>query len=195
MSLFTTFELFLTIIDGPANYDVDLPFMYSVVYFAFAIIATLLMLNLLIAMMGDTHWRVAHERDELWRAQVVATTVMLERKLPRCLWPRSGICGREYGLGDRWYLRVEDRVDPNKHKMMRYTEAFKAQDRDSCDKSMEKVEINRNILYKNELSALSLSRSTSRTSSHRGWEILRRNTFHQLRGEVSHAMEEEVYDV
>ncbi|XP_035750475.1 transient receptor potential cation channel subfamily V member 6 isoform X2 [Egretta garzetta] len=195
MSLFTTFELFLTIIDGPANYDVDLPFMYSVVYFAFAIIATLLMLNLLIAMMGDTHWRVAHERDELWRAQVVATTVMLERKLPRCLWPRSGICGREYGLGDRWYLRVEDRVDPNKHKMMRYTEAFKAQDRDNCEKGLEKLEINRNTLYKKDLSALSLSRSTSRTSSHRGWEILRRNTFHQLCGEVGHAMEEEVYDV
>ncbi|XP_071670995.1 transient receptor potential cation channel subfamily V member 6-like isoform X3 [Patagioenas fasciata] len=195
MSLFTTFELFLTIIDGPANYDVDLPFMYSVVYFAFAIIATLLMLNLLIAMMGDTHWRVAHERDELWRAQVVATTVMLERKLPRCLWPRFGICGRDYGLGDRWYLRVEDRVDPNKHKMMWYTEAFKAQDRDNYDKGSEKLEINRNIMYKKELSALSLSRSTSRTSSHRGWEILRRNTFNHLNGEVSHAMEEEVYDV
>ncbi|XP_064500804.1 transient receptor potential cation channel subfamily V member 6-like isoform X2 [Pseudopipra pipra] len=195
MSLFTTFELFLTIIDGPANYDVDLPFMYSVVYFAFAIIAALLMLNLLIAMMGDTHWRVAHEQDELWRAQVVATTVMLERKLPRCLWPRSGICGREYGLGDRWYLRVEDRVDPNKHKMMRYTEAFKAQDRDNYDKGSEKLEINRDILYKKEFSALSLSRSTSRTSSHRGWEILRRNTFRQLCGEVGHATEEEVYDV
>ncbi|XP_057271911.1 transient receptor potential cation channel subfamily V member 6-like isoform X3 [Pezoporus wallicus] len=195
MSLFTTFELFLTIIDGPANYDVDLPFMYSVVYFAFAIIATLLMLNLLIAMMGDTHWRVAHERDELWRAQVVATTVMLERKLPRCLWPRSGICGREYGLGDRWYLRVEDRVDPIKHKMMRYTEAFKVQDKDNYDKGLEKLEINRDILYKKELPAPSLSRSTSKTSSHRGWEILRRNTFHQLHEEVGHAMEEEVYNV
>ncbi|XP_039911521.1 transient receptor potential cation channel subfamily V member 5-like isoform X2 [Hirundo rustica] len=193
MSLFTTFELFLTIIDGPANYDVDLPFMYSVVYFAFAIIATLLMLNLLIAMMGDTHWRVAHEQDELWRAQVVATTVMLERKLPRCLWPRSGICGREFGLGDRWYLRIEDRVDPNKHKMMRYTEAFKAQD--NYDKGSEKLETSGDSLCKKELSALSLSRNTSRTSSHRGWEILRRNTFRQLCGEIGPAVGEEVYDV
>ena len=42
MALFSTFELFLTIIDGPANYDVDLPFMYSITYAAFAIIAALL---------------------------------------------------------------------------------------------------------------------------------------------------------
>lgn len=79
MALFSTFELFLTIIDGPANYDVDLPFMFSIVYFAFAIIATLLMLNLLIAMMGDTHWRVAHEQDELWRAQVCPLMSVLRK--------------------------------------------------------------------------------------------------------------------
>uniref|UniRef100_K7FDT2 Transient receptor potential cation channel subfamily V member 6 n=1 Tax=Pelodiscus sinensis TaxID=13735 RepID=K7FDT2_PELSI len=196
MSLFTTFELFLTIIDGPANYSVDLPFMYSVVYFAFAVIATLLMLNLLIAMMGDTHWRVAHERDELWRAQVVATTVMLERKLPRCLWPRSGICGQEYGLGDRWYLRVEDRVDPNKHKMHRYTEAFKTQDKEDFDKCSEKLDEENPCKKDLAPVAPSVSRSISQSSSHRGWEILRRTTFRQLQGEVNYAMEEEeVYHV
>lgn len=80
MALFSTFEMFLTIIDGPANYDVDLPFMYHIAYAAFAIIATLLMLNLFIAMMGDTHWRVAQERDELWRAQVSFSSVFLTKE-------------------------------------------------------------------------------------------------------------------
>ncbi|XP_072508601.1 transient receptor potential cation channel subfamily V member 5 [Notamacropus eugenii] len=205
MSLFTTFELFLTIIDGPANYDVDLPFMYSVVYFAFAIIAVLLMLNLFIAMMGDTHWRVAHERDELWRAQVVATTVMLERKLPRCLWPRSGICGREFGLGDRWFLRVEDLQDHNPLRVLRYVEALKSSDQDESEQEhlSEKLQSKRKgkLLGKASLGAPtpSLSRTTSQSSSsHWGWEVLRRNTL----GYVNHGLdlrdgdeEEKVYHV
>lgn len=90
--------------------------------------------------------------------------------------------------------RIEDRIDPNKHKMMRFTEAFKGHDRDNCDKSLEKLDVDTNILYKKDMSIPSLSRGTSRTNSQSGWEILRRNTFHQLHGEINHAMEE-VYDV
>ncbi|XP_006861333.1 PREDICTED: transient receptor potential cation channel subfamily V member 5 [Chrysochloris asiatica] len=181
MALFSTFELFLTVIDGPANYDVNLPFMFSVVYCAFAIIATLLMLNLFIAMMGDTHWRVAHERDELWRAQVVATTVMLERKLPRCLWPHSGICGREYGLGDRWYLRVETHHDQNPLRMLRYVEAFKCPDKEDGQEQLSEelpsvVESGTLARASLALPTPSLSRTTSHSSSNRGWDILRRNT-------------------
>ncbi|XP_038308362.1 transient receptor potential cation channel subfamily V member 5 isoform X1 [Vulpes vulpes] len=183
MALFSTFELFLTVIDGPANYEVNLPFMFGIVYFAFTIIATLLMLNLFIAMMGDTHWRVAHERDELWRAQVVATTVMLERKLPRCLWPRSGICGCQYGLGDRWFLRVENHHDQNPLRVLRYVEAFKGSDKEDGQEQLSDKQPSVSVTESGTLARASLapptpslSRTTSHSSSHRGWEILRRNT-------------------
>ncbi|NIG58091.1 transient receptor potential cation channel subfamily V member [Pontoporia blainvillei] len=187
MALFSTFELFLTIIDGPANYTVDLPFMYSITYAAFAIIAALLMLNLLIAMMGDTHWRVAHERDELWRAQVVATTVMLEKKLPRCLWPRSGICGRKFGLGDRWFLRVEDRQDLNWQQRVRScAPAFR--DPGSED-DMEGRGLGGPFGPHLSLPAPSVSRSTSRSSMN--WERLREATQRRdQRGTVTRALED-----
>ncbi|XP_027626340.1 transient receptor potential cation channel subfamily V member 5 [Tupaia chinensis] len=186
MSLFSTFELFLTIIDGPANYNVNLPFMFCIVYFAFAIIATLLMLNLFIAMMGDTHWRVAQERDELWRAQVVATTLMLERKMPRFLWPRSGTCGCEYGLGDRWFLRVENHHDQNPLRVLRYVEAFKSSEKEDGPEHLSEKQhslTESGALTRGSLTVPSppLSRTTSRSSSsHRGWEILRRNTLGHL---------------
>ncbi|XP_064145689.1 transient receptor potential cation channel subfamily V member 6 isoform X2 [Loxodonta africana] len=189
MALFSTFELFLTVIDGPANYDVDLPFMFCITYAAFAIIATLLMLNLLIAMMGDTHWRVAHERDELWRAQVVDTTVMLERKLPRCLWPRSGICGREYGLGDHWYLRVEDRQDLNRQRVQRYAQAFQNLDNDNLDgNSVQKLRLGQTFGQHLPVPTPSVSRSTSRSSTN--WERLRQGALRrELRGVVNKGLE------
>ncbi|XP_048196340.1 transient receptor potential cation channel subfamily V member 5 isoform X2 [Perognathus longimembris pacificus] len=199
-ALFSTFELFLTIVDAPANYSVDLPFMYSIAYSAFAIIATLLMLNLFIAMMGDTHWRVAQERDELWRAQVVATTVMLERKMPRFLWPRSGICGCDYGLGDRWFLRVENHQDQNPFRVLRYVEAFKCSDKED---GQEQLSEKRPSIAESETLARSslifptpsLSRTTSQSSSHRGWEILRRNTLGHLNIglDLGEGGEEEIY--
>ncbi|KAM8924836.1 transient receptor potential cation channel subfamily V member 6-like [Pelodytes ibericus] len=205
MSLFSTFELFLTVVDGPANYTVDLPFMYSFMYSAFAIIAALLMLNLLIAMMGDTHWRVAHEQDELWRAQVVATTIMLERKMPQALWPRLGICGKEYGLGDRWFLRVEERKDLDKRLVKHYVNAFQAANEDNADKqSLKSESTDKNKSYhphsENPPSTITppLTRkvSSSRRSSS-GWNILRKASIDQLQGKINYALDldEDVYDV
>ncbi|XP_029437647.1 transient receptor potential cation channel subfamily V member 6-like [Rhinatrema bivittatum] len=199
MSLFSTLSSSSQSIDGPANYSVDLPFMYSVLYSAFAIIAALLMLNLLIAMMGDTHWRVAHERDELWRAQVVATTVMLERKLPRCLWPRLGICGKDYGLGDRWYLRVEDRKDHAKQKIQKYVDAFltpEFEEKTDCPCQLDSKDESEPIEILPPPLPL-LSRNTSLNRSSRGWKILRHTAINHLQGKVNYAMEgeEKIYQV
>ncbi|KAG2469902.1 TRPV6 protein, partial [Polypterus senegalus] len=106
-SFFVEFELSLGLLDIPLNYSVWTPNIVKVLHAALTIFAFLLIMNLLIAMLGDTQTRVAQERDEIWRAQVVATIIMLERRLPRWMWTRFGICGKQYGLENKWYLRVE----------------------------------------------------------------------------------------
>uniref|UniRef100_A0A8C3AS30 Transient receptor potential cation channel, subfamily V, member 6 n=1 Tax=Cyclopterus lumpus TaxID=8103 RepID=A0A8C3AS30_CYCLU len=104
VTLFSQFELSVGLIDLPVDHTIDTPPIVHVLHCTFSVVSYILLLNLLIAMMSDTHWRVAQERDELWTTQVVATTLMLERRLPRCLWPRLGVCGLNYGLRERWYL-------------------------------------------------------------------------------------------
>ncbi|XP_029437269.1 transient receptor potential cation channel subfamily V member 6-like [Rhinatrema bivittatum] len=191
MSLLSTFELFLLDINAPANYNVDLPYIYSVLYTVFAIIASLLMVNLLIAMMGNTYSRVANERDMLWRTQVVATTVMLEKKLPRCLWPRLGICGKDYGLGDRWYLRVEGHKDPAKQNIQKYVDAFLTPEfkeetkQEDCPCPLHHKE-------ESEILPPPLCRNSSsmRTCS-QDWQTLRLATINHPQGKVNHAMEDE----
>ncbi|XP_072250163.1 transient receptor potential cation channel subfamily V member 6 [Leuresthes tenuis] len=128
ITLFSQFELSVGLIDLPVEHTIRTPPIVHVLHVTFSVVSYILLLNLLIAMMSDTHWRVAQERDELWRTQVVATTLMLERRLPRCLWPRLGVCGLSYGLKERWYLRVEDRNDPMMQKMRRYVKVFSKED-------------------------------------------------------------------
>uniref|UniRef100_A0A8C9XUW7 Transient receptor potential cation channel, subfamily V, member 6 n=1 Tax=Sander lucioperca TaxID=283035 RepID=A0A8C9XUW7_SANLU len=96
--LWAEFEINLALINMPENPTYVTPLIVYVVQVAYTIFAFVLLVNLLIAMMCETQVRVAQERDELWRTQVVATTLMLERRLPRRLWPRLGMCGLSYGL-------------------------------------------------------------------------------------------------
>ncbi|XP_037129116.1 transient receptor potential cation channel subfamily V member 6 [Syngnathus acus] len=139
ITLFSQFELSVGLIDLPVDHTFITPPIVHVLHCAFSVVSYILLLNLLIAMMSDTHWRVAQERDELWRTQVVATTLMLERRLPRCLWPRLGVCGLSYGLTERWYLRVEDRNDPLMQKMRRYIKVFAREDEKEEQEGTEKA--------------------------------------------------------
>ncbi|KAK2855092.1 hypothetical protein Q7C36_006961 [Tachysurus vachellii] len=128
ITLFTMFELTVGLIDLPVDHTIHTHPIVHVVFCCFSVVSHLLLLSLLTAMMSDTQWRVAQERDELWRTQVVATTLMLEHRLPRYLWPRLGTSGLNYGLEDRWYLRVEDRNDQFMQKIRRYVNVFSKND-------------------------------------------------------------------
>ncbi|KAK2844718.1 hypothetical protein Q5P01_011377 [Channa striata] len=142
ITLFSQFELSVGLIDLPVDHTIFTPPIVHVIHTAFSVVSYILLLNLLIAMMSDTHWRVAQERHELWKTQVVATTLMLERSLPRCMWPRLGVCGLNYGLKERWYLRIEDRNDPMLHKIRRHIKGF-SKGEEKVKKKHEKTDTGR----------------------------------------------------
>lgn len=72
ITLFSQFELSVGLIDLPVDHTIATPPIVHVLHCTFSVVSYILLLNLLIAMMSDTHWRVAQERDELWRTQVWA---------------------------------------------------------------------------------------------------------------------------
>ncbi|XP_072897130.1 transient receptor potential cation channel subfamily V member 6-like isoform X3 [Hemitrygon akajei] len=115
ITIFTLFQLMMGLTELPGPPEIKIPDIIIVLYMVYMCFGFVLLLNLFIALMGDTHYRVVSERKSLWKAQIAATTLLLERRLPAWLWPRAGIPGDLLGLSvDKWYLRVEERSDYQK---------------------------------------------------------------------------------
>ena len=87
ITLFSQFELSVGLIDLPVDHTITTPPIVHVLHCTFSVVSYILLLNLLIAMMSDTHWRVAQERDELWRTQVTHTLpwTTIYRHRPKCI--------------------------------------------------------------------------------------------------------------
>ncbi|KAM9316525.1 transient receptor potential cation channel subfamily V member 5-like [Gastrophryne carolinensis] len=110
-AIYNAIEMMMGVSDLQIPTNTSFPLVY-VVYSAYMMFVYILLLNILIAMMDNTYWRIAHEREELWKIQVAATILLLERHIPRFLKVRTGIPGSALGLDDKkWYIGVEEILD------------------------------------------------------------------------------------
>eukprot|EP00079_Xenopus_tropicalis_P025537 XP_012818879.1 PREDICTED: transient receptor potential cation channel subfamily V member 6-like isoform X4 [Xenopus tropicalis] len=113
MTIYAAIEMMMGLSSFPFPMDKAPPFLY-ITYTVYMVFVYLLMTNMLIAKMEDTFWRIAHEREVLWKIQIAATILLLERHIPRCLKTRSGISGKSLGLDDdKWYIGVEEILNEN----------------------------------------------------------------------------------
>ncbi|XP_038634014.1 transient receptor potential cation channel subfamily V member 6-like isoform X2 [Scyliorhinus canicula] len=109
--IFLMFMLFFGLLDIPLNYEKYTPFMVKILYVSYIMMTFQLMAILFIFLIAQTLRRVMKNLDVLWQAQITASMIHLERWLPRYFWFRAGICGTKLGLGNNWYIWVEDTVD------------------------------------------------------------------------------------
>ncbi|XP_067860627.1 transient receptor potential cation channel subfamily V member 5-like [Heptranchias perlo] len=141
--LFLMFMLFFGLLDIPLNYDKYTPFMVKILYVSYIMMTFQLMAILFIFLIAQTLRRVMKNCDVLWRAQIIASTIHLERWLPRFLWSRAGICGAKLGLDNSWYIWVEDRNDNDALKNCCSPKPSKVEEHQESENKMEKGQIDR----------------------------------------------------
>ncbi|GCB74940.1 hypothetical protein scyTo_0020295, partial [Scyliorhinus torazame] len=106
--------------------------------------------------------------------KVVATTILLERRLPKCIWPRIGIHGANFGLGNNWYLRVEDRNESATQRARRYVKHFHLAAVSGPEKQKEGEAFRDPSPRREKLEG---------PVPGQGWEIVRRTAMSQVLGE------------
>ncbi|CAJ0968318.1 unnamed protein product [Ranitomeya imitator] len=125
MMLYSAIEMMMGLTDLQIPTDTSFPLLY-IAYSVYMVFVYLLLLNMLIAMMDNTYWRIAQEREELWKIQVAATILLIERHVPRILKVRTGIPGSSLGLDDKkWYIGVEEILNENEAEKMKLPVALK----------------------------------------------------------------------
>ncbi|XP_072882832.1 transient receptor potential cation channel subfamily V member 6-like isoform X2 [Hemitrygon akajei] len=106
--IFLVFMLFFGLLDIPLNYDKYTPFMVKILYVSYIMITFQMMVILFIFLMAHTLRRVMKNYDVFWQAQITASTIHMERWLPKHFWSRAGTCGVNLGLDNNWYIWVDD---------------------------------------------------------------------------------------
>eukprot|EP00117_Sycon_ciliatum_P028922 scpid22026/ scgid2931/ Transient receptor potential cation channel subfamily V member 6; Calcium transport protein 1; Epithelial calcium channel 2 len=86
------------------------PFVFGLISTTYLVIATVMLLNLLIAMMSNTYQKITDQQVEVWNHQMGSLVLFLEDRIPKRMRIRSGFPGRSLGMKNdkRWFLRVQE---------------------------------------------------------------------------------------
>jgi len=99
-SMFIMFEISL----GMGSFfgkDLTDPFdvaLSQLLYVVFLLLSVVLLLNMLIAIMTETTEEVRAQATEQWLLQWASTVLLIERRVPKCLYKRTGNPGAKFGF-------------------------------------------------------------------------------------------------
>merc|ERR1712154_674885 len=99
-SIFILFELSLgmgTFFGQHLSNPFDLA-LSQVLYMAFLLLSVVLLFNLLIAIMNETMEEVRQKATEQYMLQWASTVLLIERRVPKCLYKRTGTKGSKFGF-------------------------------------------------------------------------------------------------
>ncbi|XP_046891610.1 transient receptor potential cation channel subfamily V member 1-like [Hypomesus transpacificus] len=109
---FTTLELFkFTIGMGDLEFTDQVQYkeVFYILLISYIILTYILLLNMLIALMGETVEKISRDSESIWKLQRAHTILDLERSLPKCFRKklRSGVV-KKLGVAHRRFFRVEE---------------------------------------------------------------------------------------
>eukprot|EP01084_Bolivina_argentea_P167342 290446_1 len=73
----------------------------QILYVIFLLLSVVLLFNLLIAIMTETTEEVREQATEQWLLQWASTVLLIERRVPKCLYKRTGNPGIKFGFSDQ----------------------------------------------------------------------------------------------
>merc|ERR1711972_1096875 len=102
-SMFIMFEISFGMGDffGDEMIDPFELFLAKTLYVLYLTLSVALLFNLLIAIMTETTEEVRQQAKEQWLLQWASTVLLIERRVPKCLYKRTGNPGSKFGFTEK----------------------------------------------------------------------------------------------
>uniref|UniRef100_UPI00398F3AE9 transient receptor potential cation channel subfamily V member 3-like isoform X2 n=1 Tax=Pristiophorus japonicus TaxID=55135 RepID=UPI00398F3AE9 len=139
MAVLELFKLTIGLGDLEVQSEAKYPQLFLFLLVLFVILSFILLLNMLIALMGETVGHISKESKNIWKLQRARTILCLEHSLPRCLKEKFQL-GNEFN-GKR-YIRINEVnwTKWNSRVMRIHEDPGEGKQEDCADESSEEID-------------------------------------------------------